>query len=163
MQICKRNHYFHSSPMRDPRLQIMNAQSWGNFSGESLHSAIPVEIIRIRCSPALVWLEIRSMSREPYCPLGYKLSSEEFPAPELVRLARRAEDSSFNFALLSDHYHPWTNREAHSPSVWSVIGGIAHTRSKPMQDGLMAREQQTTTRHIHRKSDLEGVSNNVTL
>jgi coenzyme F420-dependent glucose-6-phosphate dehydrogenase len=64
--------------------------------------------------------------------LGYKLSSEEFPAPELVRLAGRAEESGFHFALISDRYHPWTDREGHSPFVWSMLGAIAHSTSKLM-------------------------------
>jgi G6PDH family F420-dependent oxidoreductase len=57
--------------------------------------------------------------------LGYKLSSEERGPRELVRLARLAEESSFSFALISDHFHPWTDRQGHSPFVWSVIGAIA--------------------------------------
>jgi G6PDH family F420-dependent oxidoreductase len=28
---------------------------------------------------------------------------------------------------ISDHYHPWNDRQGHSPFVWSVIGGIAAT------------------------------------
>jgi coenzyme F420-dependent glucose-6-phosphate dehydrogenase len=61
---------------------------------------------------------------------GYKLSSEEFPANELVRLARAAEERGFSFALISDHYHPWTGRQGQSPFVWSVLGGIAHNTEK---------------------------------
>ena len=57
--------------------------------------------------------------------LGYKLSSEEQGPRELVRLARMAEDSGFAFTLISDHFHPWTDRQGQSPFVWSVIGGIA--------------------------------------
>ncbi len=60
---------------------------------------------------------------------GYKLSSEEFTANELVRLARAAEERGFSFALISDHYHPWTDREGQSPFVWSVLGGIARETS----------------------------------
>lgn len=60
---------------------------------------------------------------------GYKLSSEEFPANQLVRLARAAEERGFSFALISDHYHPWTDREGQSPFVWSVLGGIARETS----------------------------------
>ncbi len=62
--------------------------------------------------------------------IGYKLSSEEFPANELVRLARAAEEHGFAFALISDHYHPWTDRQGQSPFVWSVLGGIAQTTTK---------------------------------
>ena len=58
---------------------------------------------------------------------GYKLSSEEFPATELVRQARMAEEHGFSFALISDHFHPWTGRQGQSPFVWGVLGGIAHS------------------------------------
>jgi len=59
--------------------------------------------------------------------LGYSLSSEEFPPNELVRLAQRAERAGFSFALISDHFHPWTSKQGQSPFVWSVIGAIAAT------------------------------------
>src|SRR5919109_920805 len=62
--------------------------------------------------------------------IGYKLSSEEFGARELVRLARAAEDHGFSFALISDHYHPWTDSEGQSVFVWSVIGAIAVTTQR---------------------------------
>jgi len=57
--------------------------------------------------------------------LGYALSSEEHPPRELVRLACRAEETGFSFAAISDHFHPWTDRQGQAPFVWSVIGGIA--------------------------------------
>jgi len=57
--------------------------------------------------------------------IGYTLSSEEFGPRDLVRFARRAEEVGFSFALVSDHFHPWTDRQGHSPFVWSVIGGVA--------------------------------------
>ncbi|HKC98822.1 MAG TPA: TIGR03557 family F420-dependent LLM class oxidoreductase [Methylomirabilota bacterium] len=57
--------------------------------------------------------------------LGYKLSSEEQSPVDLVRHAQMAEDAGFDFALISDHYHPWTDRQGQSPFVWSVLGAIA--------------------------------------
>ena len=36
--------------------------------------------------------------------IGYKLSSEEHSAPDLVRYARRAEETGFAFAANSDHF-----------------------------------------------------------
>ena len=57
--------------------------------------------------------------------IGYSLSSEEHPPLDLVRDARRAEEVGFEFALVSDHFHPWTDRQGQSAFVWSVIGGIA--------------------------------------
>jgi len=57
--------------------------------------------------------------------LGYALSSEEHGPLDLVRYASLAEDSGFDFEVISDHFHPWTSHQANSPFVWSVLGGIA--------------------------------------
>lgn len=57
--------------------------------------------------------------------IGYALSSEEHGPCELVRYARMAEHAGFQFALISDHFHPWTDQQGQSPFVWPVIGGIA--------------------------------------
>jgi coenzyme F420-dependent glucose-6-phosphate dehydrogenase len=57
--------------------------------------------------------------------IGYALSSEEHAPGDLVRYARKAEQAGFAYALISDHFHPWIDRQGHSPFVWSVIGGIA--------------------------------------
>jgi coenzyme F420-dependent glucose-6-phosphate dehydrogenase len=62
--------------------------------------------------------------------LGYTLSSEEHPPRRLVDVARQAEDAGFAFALISDHYHPWIDRQGHSPFVWSVIGGVAQATER---------------------------------
>ncbi len=62
--------------------------------------------------------------------LGYALSSEEHAPNDLVNNARRAEETGFTFALISDHYHPWIDRQGHSPFVWSVIGGIAQATER---------------------------------
>jgi coenzyme F420-dependent glucose-6-phosphate dehydrogenase len=57
--------------------------------------------------------------------IGYALSSEEHLPGDLVRHARSAEEAGFGFALISDHFHPWVDRQGQSPFVWSVIGAIA--------------------------------------
>jgi G6PDH family F420-dependent oxidoreductase len=59
--------------------------------------------------------------------IGYKLSSEEHGPLDLVRNARLAEDAGFQFAMISDHYHPWTDKEGQSPFVWAVIGAISQS------------------------------------
>jgi coenzyme F420-dependent glucose-6-phosphate dehydrogenase len=61
--------------------------------------------------------------------LGYQLSSEEHPAPDLVGYARRAEEVGFSYAVISDHFHPWSHRQGQSPFVWSVLGAIAQRPS----------------------------------
>jgi coenzyme F420-dependent glucose-6-phosphate dehydrogenase len=56
---------------------------------------------------------------------GYALSSEEHAPSALVDHAARAEEVGFEFASISDHYHPWVSAQGHSPFVWSVLGAIA--------------------------------------
>jgi coenzyme F420-dependent glucose-6-phosphate dehydrogenase len=61
---------------------------------------------------------------------GYALSSEEHGPADLIRNARRAEETGFEFALISDHFHPWTDAQGQSPFVWSVIGGISQVTER---------------------------------
>jgi len=56
---------------------------------------------------------------------GYALSSEEHRPLDLIRYAGLAEEAGFEFAFLSDHFHPWLDRQGQSPFAWSVLGGIA--------------------------------------
>jgi G6PDH family F420-dependent oxidoreductase len=62
--------------------------------------------------------------------IGYTLSSEEHGPLELVRNARRAEELGFDFVSVSDHYHPWVDKQGQSPFVWAVLGGIAATTER---------------------------------
>ena len=61
---------------------------------------------------------------------GYALSCEEHPPDRLVANAVRAEEAGFDFAMISDHYHPWTDRQGNSAFVWSVIGAIAQATDR---------------------------------
>jgi len=62
--------------------------------------------------------------------IGYALSSEEHDPRDLVRFARLAEEQGFTYALVSDHFHPWTDRQGQSPFVWAVVGAIAHATER---------------------------------
>lgn len=57
--------------------------------------------------------------------IGYAISSEEHVPNDIVRHARLAEAAGFPFAIISDHFHPWTNIQGQSPFVWAVLGGIS--------------------------------------
>src|ERR687898_676999 len=61
---------------------------------------------------------------------GYALSSEEHSPGALVDNARKAERIGFEFAMISDHFHPWTDSQGNSPFVWGVIGAIAHATER---------------------------------
>ncbi|HEX3795899.1 MAG TPA: TIGR03557 family F420-dependent LLM class oxidoreductase [Acidimicrobiales bacterium] len=57
--------------------------------------------------------------------IGAFLSSEEHGPRELVAQAVMAEEAGLHSILISDHYHPWIDRQGESPFVWSVIGSIS--------------------------------------
>jgi G6PDH family F420-dependent oxidoreductase len=58
--------------------------------------------------------------------IGYFLSSEEWGPQELVAQSVKAQEAGFEGLWISDHYHPWNDKQGHSPFVWSTIGAIAH-------------------------------------
>lgn len=57
--------------------------------------------------------------------LGINLASEANGPNELTEYATKAEAAGFDFAVVSDHYHPWIAKQGNSPFVWGTIGGIA--------------------------------------
>jgi alkanesulfonate monooxygenase SsuD/methylene tetrahydromethanopterin reductase-like flavin-dependent oxidoreductase (luciferase family) len=63
--------------------------------------------------------------------LAYALSSEEHDARTLVATARRAEEAGFRSVWISDHYHPWIDRQGESPFVWSVIAASPPRPASP--------------------------------
>ena len=79
--------------------------------------------------------------------LGYHLSSEEHPAPDLVGYARRAEEVGFSYAVASDHFHPWTHRQGQSPFVWTVLGAIAQV-TKELRVGTVTAPIRRTPPHV---------------
>jgi coenzyme F420-dependent glucose-6-phosphate dehydrogenase len=62
--------------------------------------------------------------------IGYHLSSEEHPPRSLVANGSLAEELGFDSLSISDHFHPWSEAQGHSPFVWSVIGGLAHATER---------------------------------
>ena len=57
--------------------------------------------------------------------LGYKLCSEERSPSELIDDAVAAERAGFEFAAISDHFHPWLDSQGEASFVWTVLGAIA--------------------------------------
>lgn len=69
--------------------------------------------------------------------IGYTLSSEERRPGDLVREARMAEEAGFDFFSISDHFHPWIDRQGESPFAWTVIGAVAEATEKiPLITGV---------------------------
>ncbi|MDD4867238.1 MAG: TIGR03557 family F420-dependent LLM class oxidoreductase [Mycobacterium sp.] len=64
--------------------------------------------------------------------LGYFLCCEEFTPDELVHQAVRAEAAGFQRLWISDHFHPWNDKQGQSPFVWSTIGALSQACSLPI-------------------------------
>jgi alkanesulfonate monooxygenase SsuD/methylene tetrahydromethanopterin reductase-like flavin-dependent oxidoreductase (luciferase family) len=87
--------------------------------------------------------------------IGYALSGEEHRPGDLVEHARLAEARGFEFALISDHFHPWTDRQGQSPFVWGVLGAIANATDRlRVGTGVTALEWWRTAA-IHGNASLE--------
>ncbi|MDX3248694.1 LLM class F420-dependent oxidoreductase [Streptomyces sp. ME18-1-4] len=67
---------------------------------------------------------------------GYFLSCEEHSPAELVEQARMAEQAGFDSLWISDHYHPWNDRQGQSPFVWTVIGALSQAVSLPVETAV---------------------------
>ncbi|WP_340556636.1 TIGR03557 family F420-dependent LLM class oxidoreductase [Streptomyces sp. GSL17-111] len=67
---------------------------------------------------------------------GYFLACEDHGPKALVEQARMAEDAGFTALWISDHFHPWTDAQGHSPFVWSVIGALSQVTSLPVQTAV---------------------------
>src|SRR3954452_5767968 len=68
--------------------------------------------------------------------IGFALSSEELSATGLVEVGRATCDAGFRDLMISDHFHPWTDRQGNSPFVWSVIGALAATTDARIGTGV---------------------------
>ena len=59
--------------------------------------------------------------------LGFHCSHEQHPPEALLRHAHLAAEAGFEHAMCSDHFHPWSERQAHSGSTWSWLGAALAT------------------------------------
>lgn len=44
---------------------------------------------------------------------------------------------------LSDHYHPWNNRQGQSPFIWIVIGALSQAVSLPVETAVTCPRMRT--------------------
>lgn len=62
--------------------------------------------------------------------LGYTMLCEQATPKQLVSDLVRAEQTGFDFSVISDHYFPWLEEQGHSPYAWSVLGAAAQASSR---------------------------------
>ena len=68
--------------------------------------------------------------------IGAFLSSEEHGPGALVAQAKLAEEAGIRSIFISDHFHPWIDRQGESPFVWGVIGAISASTSHKVTTGV---------------------------
>ena len=75
---------------------------------------------------------------------GYTLMTEQSGPRDLVRYAVAAEETGFDFEVMSDHYSPWLTEQGHAPYAWATLGAVAHATSRV---GLMTYVTCPTLRY----------------
>ncbi|MEM3857471.1 MAG: TIGR03557 family F420-dependent LLM class oxidoreductase [Thermoprotei archaeon] len=55
---------------------------------------------------------------------GYRAAQEEHDAVSLIRNSVHAEQLGFEFIVVSDHFHPWFNTDAHACFAMSWLGAL---------------------------------------
>lgn len=61
---------------------------------------------------------------------GYTLYCEGNAPGDLVGQAIAAERAGFDFAAISDHYHPWLPDQEHAAFAWTVLGAVAQATER---------------------------------
>ncbi|MEO6395854.1 MAG: LLM class flavin-dependent oxidoreductase [Devosia sp.] len=63
--------------------------------------------------------------------IGYHASHEQFSPSELLQYVRLASDAGFEAAKSSDHFHPWSERQAQSGFAWAWLGAAMQATNLP--------------------------------
>lgn len=69
--------------------------------------------------------------------IGYVLSHEQFPQPQLLEIGVAAEQAGFDMLWTSDHIHPWQDNQGHSGHAWITLAALGQrTRRIPFGTGV---------------------------
>jgi coenzyme F420-dependent glucose-6-phosphate dehydrogenase len=63
---------------------------------------------------------------------GFHASHEQFTPRDLLDWTRLAEQAGFDCAMSSDHFHPWSERQAQSGFAWSWLGSALEATQLPI-------------------------------
>jgi probable non-F420 flavinoid oxidoreductase len=63
--------------------------------------------------------------------IGWHASHEQIPPSRLLAAARLAEEVGFEAGMSSDHFTPWSERQAESGFAWSWLGAALQATSLP--------------------------------
>lgn len=63
--------------------------------------------------------------------IGFVLSHEQFPAPQLLELGAAAERARFDLVWTSDHFHPWMDNQGHAGQAWITLAALGQITRLP--------------------------------
>jgi len=62
--------------------------------------------------------------------VGFVLSHEQFPGPDLIEFGAAADNAGFDTIWASDHFHPWQDNEGHSGLAWVTLAAVGQRAAK---------------------------------
>lgn len=62
--------------------------------------------------------------------IGFVLSQEQFPVPELIDLGTAAAQAGFGAVWASDHFQPWQDNEGHAGLAWVTLAALGQRASR---------------------------------
>jgi len=62
--------------------------------------------------------------------VGFVLSHEQFPVPDLIEFGAAADSAGFDTVWTSDHFHPWQDNEGHSGLAWVTLAAVGQRAAK---------------------------------
>jgi TAT-translocated FGD2 family F420-dependent dehydrogenase len=68
--------------------------------------------------------------------IGFVLSHEQFPAPQLLEFGAAAERAGFDMLWTSDHFHPWQDNEGHAGQAWVTLAALGQRTTIPFGTGV---------------------------
>ncbi len=80
--------------------------------------------------------------------IGCSLSSEEMDPRDMIRWAQQAESAGFTSCAISDHFHPWIDRQGQSPFVWSVLGALATVTDRRLVTSAALSQPEASLRRV---------------
>lgn len=69
--------------------------------------------------------------------VGFVLSHEQFPVPQLLEIGTAAEKAGFDAVWTSDHFQPWQDNEGHAGLAWVTLAALGQQMPRiPMGTGV---------------------------
>ncbi len=119
-------------PVRKDGSETPTVHRIKGFNREAAHDPRIGAVRRVRSAASADRLAGAQVApdHEDMARIGYTLMCEQSDPRDLVRNAATAEQSGFDFAVISDHYFPWLDSMGHAGYAWSILGAISQVTSR---------------------------------